>query len=164
MSFASGLAVGAVVVATLVLSVLGGMLVTPWVLRAAARRSRNEGEARPVRDPGRFRRPVGDRPPARRPRWRSRPAHQRRCRLRPHRPRLPHPTRDRSPAVGPRRPLGEEALQTLRGGTWIGILERLAITGCLLAGYPAGSRSWSPSRVSGGTPSCVSTRSPPSVS
>ncbi|WP_149204833.1 hypothetical protein [Actinotalea subterranea] len=26
----------------------------------------------------------------------------------------------------------------LRGGTWIGILERLAITGSLLAGYPAG--------------------------
>lgn len=27
---------------------------------------------------------------------------------------------------------------TLRGGTWIGILERLAVTGCLIAGYPAG--------------------------
>lgn len=26
----------------------------------------------------------------------------------------------------------------LQGGTWIGILERLAVTGCLLAGYPAG--------------------------
>lgn len=26
----------------------------------------------------------------------------------------------------------------LRGGTWIGILERLAVTGCLVAGYPAG--------------------------
>ncbi|MBX9245871.1 hypothetical protein ICW40_13770 [Actinotalea ferrariae] len=26
----------------------------------------------------------------------------------------------------------------LRGGTWIGILERLAITGSLVAGYPAG--------------------------
>lgn len=26
----------------------------------------------------------------------------------------------------------------LRGGTWIGVLERLAVTGTLLAGYPAG--------------------------
>lgn len=26
----------------------------------------------------------------------------------------------------------------LRGGTWIGMLERLAVTGCLIAGYPAG--------------------------
>ncbi|SEE06607.1 hypothetical protein [Ruania alba] len=33
----------------------------------------------------------------------------------------------------PRTP--EEAL---RGGLWIGILERLAITGCILVGYPAG--------------------------
>jgi hypothetical protein len=29
-----------------------------------------------------------------------------------------------------------EALAVLRGGTWIGLLERLAITGSLLAGYP----------------------------
>src|SRR5215211_1271250 len=26
----------------------------------------------------------------------------------------------------------------LRGGAWIGALERVAVTGCLLAGYPAG--------------------------
>lgn len=30
------------------------------------------------------------------------------------------------------------AQDTLRGGTWIGILERLAVTGCLLAGQPGG--------------------------
>jgi hypothetical protein len=35
-------------------------------------------------------------------------------------------------------PVGEHARAALRGGTWIGILERVAITACLLAGYPAG--------------------------
>lgn len=35
-------------------------------------------------------------------------------------------------------PVGDRARETLRGGLWIGILERLAITGAMLAGYPAG--------------------------
>jgi len=35
-------------------------------------------------------------------------------------------------------PAAPEAAAVLRGGTWIGILERLAVTGCLLAGFPAG--------------------------
>lgn len=35
-------------------------------------------------------------------------------------------------------PAGAQALAALRGGTWIGVLERLAVTGCLLTGYPAG--------------------------
>ncbi|MFB8228428.1 hypothetical protein [Cellulosimicrobium sp. NPDC055967] len=39
------------------------------------------------------------------------------------------------PATGP---IGTEAVKALRGGTWIGILERFAITGCLLAGEPGG--------------------------
>ncbi|MBD5787539.1 hypothetical protein IF650_15310 [Cellulosimicrobium terreum] len=39
------------------------------------------------------------------------------------------------PAAGT---IGTEALKALRGGTWIGFLERFAITGCLLAGYPSG--------------------------
>jgi hypothetical protein len=34
-------------------------------------------------------------------------------------------------------PDGAPPRATLRGGTWIGLLERLAITGALLAGYPA---------------------------
>ena len=34
-------------------------------------------------------------------------------------------------------PEGPRASATLRGGTWIGILERAAITGAVLAGYPA---------------------------
>ena len=35
-------------------------------------------------------------------------------------------------------PDGERARQKLRGGTWIGVLERLAVTGTLLAGEPGG--------------------------
>lgn len=35
-------------------------------------------------------------------------------------------------------PVGPRAREALRGGTWIGLLERAAVTGCLLAGYPAG--------------------------
>ncbi len=48
----------------------------------------------------------------------------------------------RSPDAGPRGgehdPAGPHAATTLRGGSWIGALERLAVTGSLLAGYPAG--------------------------
>ena len=39
------------------------------------------------------------------------------------------------PDVGPTSP---QAVAALRGGTWIGILERLTITGLILVGYPAG--------------------------
>ena len=35
-------------------------------------------------------------------------------------------------------PNGEGAQIVLRGGTWIGVLERLAVTGSLLAGVPEG--------------------------
>ncbi|MFD6092122.1 hypothetical protein ACFWGN_08410 [Oerskovia sp. NPDC060338] len=126
MSFASGMAVAGVVVATLVLSVLGGMLVTPWVLRAAARRSEIEGETPPARDPGPVPPPPGHVAPAA-----GTPAAP------PPAPAAPDPAAAAAPS-DPGGPLGEEAVQTLRGGTWIGILERLAITGCLLAGYPAG--------------------------
>ncbi|RYV52878.1 hypothetical protein [Pengzhenrongella frigida] len=34
-------------------------------------------------------------------------------------------------------PTGEGPEAALRGGTWIGVLERVAVTGALLAGYPA---------------------------
>ena len=34
--------------------------------------------------------------------------------------------------------VGAEAMTVLRGGTWIGLLERLSVTGTLLAGYPEG--------------------------
>lgn len=35
-------------------------------------------------------------------------------------------------------PMGPRARAVLRGGTWIGLLERVAVTGALLVGYPAG--------------------------
>lgn len=35
-------------------------------------------------------------------------------------------------------PEGPRAKAVLRGGTWIGILERLAVTGCVLLGDPEG--------------------------
>ncbi len=35
-------------------------------------------------------------------------------------------------------PDGDRARAVLRGGTWIGILERVAVTGCLLAGESSG--------------------------
>lgn len=141
MSFTTGLAVAGVVLATLVLSVLGGMLVTPWVLRAAARRSEAEGELPPARDPGPVPPPPGRVVPAAGPgAATSAPVPP----PPPAGPLVPAPVPAApDPATGatpsdPGGPVGTEAVQTLRGGTWIGILERLAITGCLLAGYPAG--------------------------
>ncbi|WP_234346701.1 hypothetical protein [Cellulomonas timonensis] len=35
-------------------------------------------------------------------------------------------------------PDGDRARAVLRGGTWIGLLERVAVTGCLLAGETSG--------------------------
>ncbi|GAA3217639.1 hypothetical protein ACFP63_13820 [Oerskovia jenensis] len=153
MSFTTGLAVAGVVLATLVLSVLGGMLVTPWVLRAAARRSEAEGEVPPARDPGPVPPPPGrvvpaagvataasapvPPPPAAGP---PAPAPAASAPTGPsatHVPAAPAPATGATPS-DPGGPVGVEAVRTLRGGTWIGILERLAITGCLLAGYPAG--------------------------
>lgn len=44
---------------------------------------------------------------------------------------------ERPPGAGD-GPTGAQARTVLRGGTWIGILERTAITGVVLLGYPAG--------------------------
>jgi hypothetical protein len=95
----------------LVASVLGGGVVTQWVLRAAARSG--GPTARPAPGPGRRpRRGGGSGDPSAVP--------------------VPPPP---PPTTGP---IGTEAVKALRGGTWIGILERFAITGCLLAGQPGG--------------------------
>ena len=45
---------------------------------------------------------------------------------------------DDEPYVESDGPDGARAKAVLRGGTWIGVLERLAVTGCLLAGLPSG--------------------------
>lgn len=47
----------------------------------------------------------------------------------------PPPGTNDVPADGP---TGERAVAVLRGGTWIGFLERFAVTGLILVGYPAG--------------------------
>ncbi|ARU53081.1 hypothetical protein CBR64_18205 [Cellulosimicrobium cellulans] len=97
-------------VVALVASVLGGGPVTQWVLRAAAR---SGDPARPgAGRAGRGRGGGAAADPAAVP--------------------VPPPP---PPATGP---IGTEAVKALRGGTWIGILERFAITGCLLAGEPGG--------------------------
>ncbi len=85
MSVGSVLAVTGISVLLIAVSVVGGMVVVPAVLRAAGRTSAGEAPADDVE--------ATDAP---------------------------------DPAA------------VLRGGTWIGILERLAVTGCLLAGFPAG--------------------------
>ncbi|UFU01546.1 hypothetical protein LQF12_08345 [Ruania suaedae] len=44
------------------------------------------------------------------------------------------PAPEETAASSPEQP----AEEVLRGGWWIGVLERFAITGCILVGYPAG--------------------------
>src|SRR5690625_628811 len=44
---------------------------------------------------------------------------------------------EQSPATAPPAQAEPDPSTALRGGTWIGILERLAITGAILVGYPA---------------------------
>lgn len=83
--------------AALLVSCLGGWLVTRVVLRLAAR-SGDAGRRRPE----------------------------------PHGPVLLEPLRVSD------GPDGEGARGALRGGTWIGVLERLAVTGSILAGVPEG--------------------------
>jgi hypothetical protein len=82
------LAVAGISVGLLAVSVLGGLVVVPAVLRAAGRTSADEAAS--------------------------------------------------ADADGGPSPEAPDAAAVLRGGTWIGILERLAVTGCLLAGFPAG--------------------------
>lgn len=106
-------------VVALATSVLGGAVVTPWVLRTAARTGNGPGGAGPTGIP------AVPPPPAGAPV--------------PLPPVPPPPGTPSGPDPAPRGgPTGTDALHALRGGTWIGLLERLGITGCLLAGYPEG--------------------------
>jgi hypothetical protein len=111
----------AIWVVTLLLSVVVGSWVVPWVLRKAS---------------------GGDLPWARYEPYEPPPA----------RPRSLGPGADESGGTPKGEPTGEggdpgdpptgtmnpEAVDILRGGAWLGVLERLAITGALLAGYPYG--------------------------
>lgn len=51
----------------------------------------------------------------------------------------PRPDAETSTGAGPQEAARDEPrpAEVLRGGSWIGILERLAITGSILVGYPA---------------------------
>ncbi|HEY3438414.1 MAG TPA: hypothetical protein VGK35_12075 [Actinotalea sp.] len=106
----TGWLVGAVAVAALALSALGGWPLTAWVLQLAAR-SADAGQPPPdpAEDGAGGPDDPGDRDGAGDP--------------------------DATPPGGP---TGPQARDALRGGTWIGVLERLAITASLLAGYPGG--------------------------
>jgi hypothetical protein len=111
----------AIWVVTLLLSVVVGSWVVPWVLRKAS---------------------GGDLPWARYEPSEPPPA----------RPHSLEPGADESRGTPKSEPAGEggdpgdpptgtmnpEAVDILRGGAWLGVLERLAITGALLAGYPYG--------------------------
>jgi hypothetical protein len=111
----------AIWIVTLLLSVVVGSWVVPWVLRKAS---------------------GGDLPWARYEPYEPPPA----------RPRSLGPGADESGGTPKGEPTGEggdpgepptgtmnpEAVDILRGGAWLGVLERLAITGALLAGYPYG--------------------------
>jgi hypothetical protein len=94
----------------LLLAVLGGWPLTAGVLRLAAR-SADAGTA-PDDDAAPTVGPDDDNAP-------------------------PHAPDDAVPAAGGNGPTGPQAMAALRGGTWIGILERAAIAGGILAGYPA---------------------------
>ncbi|MBO1750442.1 hypothetical protein J4G33_01335 [Actinotalea sp. BY-33] len=117
-----------VVLAALALSALGGWPLTAAVLRVAARshdarhettRGAVDPEVRPDAEPDLtgegVHAPAG---PALEPDLAAAAE--------------PDPARAPGPGADP------TSSSSLRGGTWIGVLERLAVTACLVAGYPAG--------------------------
>lgn len=106
----------AIVVGSMVVSIVGGWYVTRGVLALAARNTAREATGEPSPEPADGTgAPVPDGAPG------------------------PGETEAGAegpvPDVGPTSP---QAVAALRGGTWIGILERLAITGLVLVGYPTG--------------------------
>lgn len=124
---ASGALTGLVAVLVLAVSVGGGFWVTTWVLALAQRTEAAEAaEASSVPAPGPDGTPPVPPPPPPAP--------------------VPAPPAPGDPAPGdptggdptggaPTVAAGEAGL---RGGTWIGYLERFAVTGLILVGYPAG--------------------------
>jgi hypothetical protein len=116
-------------IVTLLLSVVVGSWVVPWVLRKAsggdlpwARYEPHEPPARPQaleqgEDESRGT-PKGE---TGGPREKD-----------------PRAAEGGDPGDPPTGTMNPEAMDILRGGAWLGVLERLAITGALLAGYPYG--------------------------
>lgn len=127
MSVGEWFAAAGIWVGVLALSVGGGAWLTPWVLRSAARTVAGASRAPdPAPDPGASPTPAVPGSAAALPPVPPPPAAG---------PAAPQAVAADPHAVGP---LAPEAVAALRGGTWIGLLERLAVTGCLLAGYPSG--------------------------
>ena len=96
---------------TLLLSVVVGSWVVPWVLRRASE---------------------GDLP------WARYEPPIRTQALEPDGDGAPVPGEAGAGGEPPSGTMNPEAVAILRGGAWLGVLERLAITGSLLAGYPYG--------------------------
>lgn len=123
-------AVSAIWLVTLAVSVVAGSWVVPWVLRRASRGdlpwTRYEPpvypqslEERPEGSPEEGAAPQGQEPGG----------------------AAAGAGRDEASGAdeaGPTGTMHPQAVAVLRGGGWLGVLERLAITGSLLAGYPYG--------------------------
>ncbi len=115
--------VAVVVVAALTLSAVGGWPVVSLVLRLA---SRSSDAGRPRRDPRHGGAHAAETPAAGTAEVVAAPETVAADGSRP------------SPLAVSDGPEGEGAQAVLRGGTWVGILERLAVTGCLLVGESGG--------------------------
>lgn len=100
----------AIAAGLILLSIVGGYYVTRGVLHLAARTGAAEAASRTSSTP----------PPPPPPGAQASAG-----------PQAPTPPADPGPT-------GRDAVAALRGGTWIGILERLAVTGLILVGYPGG--------------------------
>lgn len=110
----------AIWVVTLLLSVVVGSWVVPWVLRKASGGDLPWARYEPYEPPAR---PWSLEPGEGESRGTPKGA----------------PTGEGGdPGDPPTGTMNPEAVDILRGGAWLGVLERLAITGALLAGYPYG--------------------------
>lgn len=107
------LAAVAIWLVTLLLSVIVGSWVVPWVLRRAS---------------------GGDLPWVRY----EPPIYPQALESGDDGPGVPLPGEAGDDGEPPSGTMNPEAMAILRGGAWLGLLERLAITGALLAGYPYG--------------------------
>lgn len=134
----------AIWLATLALSVIVGSWVVPWVLRRASRGdlpwARYEPPVYPQSaEPGAAPGEPGPTPQEGESGPAERTTGQAAAEAAPAGGVLPG--KEEATAADEAQPTGTmhpDAVAILRGGAWLGVLERLAITGSLLAGYPYG--------------------------
>lgn len=113
----------AIWIVTLLLSVVVGSWVVPWVLRKASGGDLPWARYEPYEPPARPRALDPD---------------EDESRGTPKAPKGERAGEGDDPGDPPTGTMNPEAVDILRGGAWLGVLERLAITGALLAGYPYG--------------------------